>query len=171
MRPHALVTLALTSLTTAAAIPTSSPPRSPPSFTGKGQLRALWNQGDHADLGCLTATGLWTADDSLCGTFTAAKLDTSSLPTYTLTSAAGPCHIYGARFECGQGYQGYEFGIWPFPNSIPGKDCLRYGQYGLMGSSGQGGPPASGDPAVDIHFVSYSEKGKYVWLTWAAVEE
>ncbi|KAH6850522.1 hypothetical protein B0I37DRAFT_371818 [Chaetomium sp. MPI-CAGE-AT-0009] len=59
--------------------------------------------------------------------------------------------------------------IWPFPNSVPGKDCLRYGQYGLMASSGQGGPPAVGDAPLEVHFVSYSEQGKYVWLTWAAV--
>jgi hypothetical protein len=71
----------------------------------------LWDQGDHADLGCLTAAGLWTTDDSLCGTFTGTRLNTSSLPTYKLTSAAGPCYIYGAQFECGHWKQGYEFGV------------------------------------------------------------
>lgn len=56
--------------------------------------------------------------------------------------------------------------IWPFPNSIPGVDCLRYGQYGLMASSGRN-PPVVADAPEEIHLVSYSETGKYVWLTWA----
>ena len=56
--------------------------------------------------------------------------------------------------------------IWPFPNSIPGVDCLRYGQYGLMASSGRN-PPVAADAPEEIHLVSYSETGKYVWLTWA----
>lgn len=59
--------------------------------------------------------------------------------------------------------------IWPFPNSIPGVDCLRYGQYGLMATRpGMGtNPPAESDPPQPIGFVSYIETGKYVWLTWA----
>ena len=57
--------------------------------------------------------------------------------------------------------------IWPFPNSIPGVDCMRYGNYGLMASS-KGGPP-HGSPQ-EVHFTSYSEPGKWVWLTWEGVE-
>ncbi|KAK3297243.1 uncharacterized protein B0H64DRAFT_372631 [Chaetomium fimeti] len=166
-QPPLLLLSLLTTTTTTTAHPTT--PRSTTGFTGRGQLRTLWNEGDHADLGCLTPAGLWTTDNAHCGTFTGTALGTSSLPTFTLTSAAGPCRIYGGRFTCGGGDAGVEFGIWPFPNSIPGKDCLRYGQYGLMASSGEGGPPAVGDPALEVHFVSYSEQGKYVWLTWAAV--
>ncbi|KAK4244544.1 hypothetical protein C7999DRAFT_17202 [Corynascus novoguineensis] len=40
------------------------------SFTGNGQLRTLWDQGGHDDLGCLTEMGLWTSDNAFCGSFT-----------------------------------------------------------------------------------------------------
>ncbi|KAH6641150.1 hypothetical protein F5144DRAFT_124211 [Chaetomium tenue] len=170
MRPSNPLLLPLLATLTTALPTTSLQPtaRSTASFTGRGRIRALWNQGDYADLGCLTAGGLWTTNNALCGTFTGTAITTSSLPTFKLSSSAGPCYIYGAQFKCEQGVAGYEFGIWPWPNSIPGKDCLRYGQYGLMASSGVGGPPAPG-AAIDVHFVSYIEQGKYVWLTWAPV--
>ena len=100
--------LTLTSLTAALALPTASSP--PQSFTGKGQLRALWNSGDHADLGCITASGLYTANNALCGTFTATQLDGGSLRAFQLASSAGPCRIYGARFTCEAG-EGYTFGV------------------------------------------------------------
>ena len=105
--PHSLL-LTLTSLTAAVALPTASSP--PQSFTGKGQLRALWNAGDHADLGCLTASGQWTANNALCGTFTATQVDGGSLRAFQLASSAGPCRIYGARFTCEAG-EGYSFGV------------------------------------------------------------
>ncbi|KAK3308423.1 uncharacterized protein B0T15DRAFT_107736 [Chaetomium strumarium] len=173
---HRLTALTLTLSTLAAiavALPTppssSSPTPALISFTGTGQLRTRWNDGDYADLGCLTETGLWTADNTLCGTFTATTLDSSTLRTFTLTSAAGPCKILGARFTCQEGNEAYAFGIWPFPNSIPGVDCLRWGQYGLMASSAKN-PPGLEDAPEEIHGATYSEVGKYVWLTWRSLE-
>ncbi|KAL2258656.1 hypothetical protein VTK26DRAFT_7962 [Humicola hyalothermophila] len=145
-------------------------PPSGGSFVGLGQLRARWNEGDYADLGCLTETGRWTTDEGLCATFRATPLDGySTLPTYTLTSAAGPCWIIGAAFECGWGKEPAKFGLWPFPNSIPGMDCLRYGNYGLMSAS-KGGPPKAEDGPQEIHFTSYSDPGKWVWLTWKSID-
>jgi hypothetical protein len=112
------LTLTLSSLAASAvALPTpassSSPTRAVTTFEGTGQLRTLWNDGDHADLGCLTDTGLWTADYKLCGTFTGTALDSSSLRTFTLTSAAGPCKILGTRFTCQEGNEAYAFGVRP----------------------------------------------------------
>ena len=31
----------------------------------------------------------------------------------------------------------------------------------------EGGPPAVDAKPIDLRFVSYIEKGKYVWLTWS----
>ena len=109
--PRLLAALLLATLTTAIPAGNSPTPRSTASFTGRGQIRTLWNQGDYADLGCLTAAGLWTTNNSLCGTFTGTALTTSSLPTFRLSSSAGPCWIYGAQFKCEQGGAGYEFGV------------------------------------------------------------
>ncbi|KAK4151832.1 hypothetical protein C8A00DRAFT_45018 [Chaetomidium leptoderma] len=159
------ISLTLASLAAGAAMPSTS---SSQTFTGTGQLRTRWNEGDHADLGCLTNTGLWTANNKLCGTFTSTQLGGSSLPVFSLATPAGPCKIYGAQFTCGQGNEAVAFGLWPWPNSIPGVDCLRWGQYGLMASSGRN-PPNVEDPPQEIHLVSYIETGKYVWLTWGSL--
>jgi hypothetical protein len=110
-----LLSLSLTSLTltTAAPLITTTQPRAAAgkSFTGIGQLRTLWNEGDHADLGCLTQSGQWTANNALCGTFTANQLTTSSVTTFTLATAAGGCRIVGGTFTCGGAGQGGEFGV------------------------------------------------------------
>ncbi|KAK3326071.1 hypothetical protein B0H66DRAFT_146394 [Apodospora peruviana] len=137
-------------------------------FRGTGQIRTLWNDGNHDDLGCLTDTGLWTSDETLCGVFEAARhnISPSKLTAFTLTSAAGPCQLHGARFTCEPGNEAYEFGTWPWPNSVPGVECLRWGQYGLMASFGRN-PPSPADPPQEIHMVSSIEEGKYVWLAWA----
>ncbi|KAK3685282.1 hypothetical protein B0T22DRAFT_213975 [Podospora appendiculata] len=135
------------------------------SFNGTGQLRAQWNSGNYTDLGCITAEGLYTSNEDLCGSFDAKATTGSSMYTYTLTSPAGPCQIYGASLTCGKGNKAYQFGIWPWPNSIPNVESLRWGQYGLMASSGKN-PPEPNDAPEDIHFVTFSETGKYVWLTW-----
>lgn len=83
----------------------------PKSFSGLGQLRTRWSEGDHADLGCLTDSGMWTTDESLCGTFLAKQWDQNGLTAFTLTSAAGPCRIYGAKFICEQGFPPADFGV------------------------------------------------------------
>ncbi|EAA32452.2 hypothetical protein GE21DRAFT_7498 [Neurospora crassa] len=138
------------------------------SFSGTGQIRTLWDGSSHDDLGCLTASGRWTTDENLCGTFIAVRKDGDSIGAtqFTLTSKeAGPCEMSGTTFVCEKGLDGYSFGIWPFPNGVPGVECLRYGLYGLMASV-QGGPPDVDAKPMDLKFTSYVEKGKYVWLTW-----
>ncbi|KAK3346362.1 hypothetical protein B0T25DRAFT_461419 [Lasiosphaeria hispida] len=138
------------------------------AFNGTGELHTLWSAGDHADLGCITDEGLWTARETACGAFEAVPVPDTSM--YTLTTAAGACWVRGARFTCGEGNEAFNFGViilffsnWP--NGIPGVKVLRYGQYGLMASRSNG-PPGLTDSPKPIHLVSYSETGKYVWLTW-----
>lgn len=83
------------------------------SFNGVGQIRAQWNQGDYIDLGCLTDSGKWTVNNTLCGTFTATPYTASSIYSYRLSTNQGPCYIYGARVVCDNGNTGYEaiFGV------------------------------------------------------------
>lgn len=88
------------------------------SFIGKGQLRTLWDGGEHEDLGCLTDTGLWSSNEALCGTFTGTPLDGYNIKTFNLTTAAGPCGILGAQFNCGEGNQPSPFGVSPLPLSV-----------------------------------------------------
>lgn len=52
------------------------------------------------------------------------------------------------------------------PGGIPGVEVLRWGQYGLMAGYVRN-PPSPTDEPQEIHLVSYSEPGKYVWLTWS----
>ncbi|KAJ4415710.1 hypothetical protein N0V85_002585 [Neurospora sp. IMI 360204] len=139
------------------------------SFSGTGQIRTLWDGASHDDLGCLTASGRWTTDENSCGTFVAVRKDGDSIGAtqFTLASKeAGPCEMLGTTFVCEKGRGGYSFGIWPFPNGVPGVECLRYGLYGLMASV-QGGPPDVDAKPMDLRFTSYVEKEKYVWLTWS----
>lgn len=49
---------------------------------------------------------------------------------------------------------------------IPGREVLRYAQYGVLATNAPDSPPAKGDAPLEIHFYSGSEKGKYVWLGW-----
>jgi hypothetical protein len=83
------------------------------AFSGVGQIRTQWNEGDHADLGCLTDTGKWTVDDKLCGIFTAAPIPGYSIYSYSLSTKEGPCYIYGASIVCDNGNTGYPsvFGV------------------------------------------------------------
>ena len=53
---------------------------------------------------------------------------------------------------------------------IPGREVLRYAQYGVMATNGES-PPALKAAAMDIHFYSGMEKGKWVWLGWKALED
>jgi hypothetical protein len=93
-------------LVAGAAIPVPSK-----SFSGKGQLRTRWNEGDYADLGCLTDHGRWTSDESLCGTFTANQYTTGTYAqvAFTLTSASGPCNMLGGRLDCEPGNEPYKY--------------------------------------------------------------
>lgn len=92
--------LLLTTLAGAAAVsaaPTTTAEAK--NFEGTGQIRATYYQDTYEDLGCLTNQGLWTADESLCGTFTAETV--GEYRQYTLTTPAGPCYINHVRLACG----------------------------------------------------------------------
>jgi len=80
------------------------------SFSGRGQLRATWRDGEHNDLGCVTDEGRWTTDDTRCGTFEASPVPET--PTmFTLQSAAGFCKVFEGRFMCNQDADAYHFGV------------------------------------------------------------
>ncbi|KAK3995537.1 hypothetical protein QBC44DRAFT_366325 [Cladorrhinum sp. PSN332] len=140
------------------------------SFNGVGQIRAQWREGDYADLGCLTNAGKWTVDETLCGNFTATPFPGSFIYSYSLETDSGPCYTYGASIVCDNGNTGYPtiFGLWPWPNAIPNTPSLRVGNYGLMATHGNN-PPTIEEGPQSVHFVTYSEKGKWVWLTWKAL--
>ncbi|KAK0636025.1 hypothetical protein B0T17DRAFT_570668 [Bombardia bombarda] len=133
-------------------------------FGGQGQIRTLWNSAPYTDLGCLTSAGQWTANPSLCAVFTAVRPGS----IFTLTTSAGPCEISGANFTCGAGNTPGQFGIWPWPNSPPKIESLRWGQYGLM-STPSPNPISASDAAVTLRYTSYWDSGYYVWLTWKGV--
>ena len=90
----------------AAAIPAKK------DFSGKGQLRTQWYEGNYADLGCLTDSGFWTSNEDLCGTFEANRIDTPYSTIISLKSANGGCQVSGARIVCeGADKDGYQFGV------------------------------------------------------------
>jgi hypothetical protein len=63
-------------------------------WSGSGQIRAMDSDDRTKDVGCLTADGQWTSDESLCGTFTATQLTSAAA---TVSSTAGNCYI---PFQC-----------------------------------------------------------------------
>ncbi|KAK3359550.1 hypothetical protein B0T25DRAFT_515047 [Lasiosphaeria hispida] len=147
------------------------------SFSGLGEIHTVWNEGDHSDLGCLTSTGLWTADLTRCDLFEVNRHASDNTVLLNLTSAAGPCYITNnGRFKCGRKEdkppgKALDFGVYDktlgYP--IPGLEVLRLGMYGLMASDGKN-PPDVNDEPQELHFVSFIEKGKYVWLAWVEPE-
>ena len=138
------------------------------SFDGIGQLRTRLQEGDHADIGCLTETGLWTGNDEKCGVFVATSAGDA---LFNLTSIVGDCYVHGAAFRCDGGEAAYQFGEWPkdWPNGVPGVPVLRWGLYGLMASEERTAPGIA-DAPQEVHLTSYSEPGKRFWLTWKPVE-
>ena len=59
---------------------------------------------------------------------------------------------------------------WGPDGPVKQREVLRYGQYGVVASSGNN-PPALTDGALDVHFYTGAEKGKYVWLVWKPLED
>lgn len=59
---------------------------------------------------------------------------------------------------------------WGLEGPVKQREVLRYGQYGVVASSGNN-PPALSDGALDVHFYTGAEKGKYVWLVWKPLED
>lgn len=49
---------------------------------------------------------------------------------------------------------GILLGIWPFPNGVPGVECLWYGLFGLMANV-QGGPPNVDEKPMDFKIAVY----------------
>lgn len=47
---------------------------------------------------------------------------------------------------------------------------LRYGEYGVVATNAEDSPPSLKDEALDVHFYTGSEKGKWVWLAWKSLE-
>jgi hypothetical protein len=77
-------------------------------FTGLGQIRTLYIERDHNDLGCLTSAGKWTVDEAQCGTFSTEQISDS---TFHLSAPEGPCGIDVATFKCGSDVQAAIFGV------------------------------------------------------------
>lgn len=63
--------------------------------------------------------------------------------------------------NCGQ--------TWGKEGPAPGRESLRYAQYGVFATDGVS-PPKAGEPPLDIHFYTGTEKGEYAWLGWKALE-
>ncbi|KAK4151556.1 hypothetical protein C8A00DRAFT_35807 [Chaetomidium leptoderma] len=140
-----------------------------PDFTGVGQIRTLYIGTGHEDLGCLTSTGKWTIDESQCGTFAAAKANDNSF--HLFATEEGGCGIDVATFKCGGGVKGGTFGTFGTTGPIPGREVLRYAQYGVLATDAADSPPSLKEEALDLHFYSGSEQGKWVWLGWKPLHE
>lgn len=67
-------------------------------FEGMGKI-IVYELDTSTPAGCLTNVGLWTIDDSQCGTFTGIK---TSSTTYAISSTAGTCGT-DVIFSCGTG--------------------------------------------------------------------
>ncbi|AEO69866.1 43c6182b-3385-4f49-8bb0-d6b8a1f08d67 [Thermothielavioides terrestris] len=154
---------ALVGTATAAAVPKVAV--SPRDFLNPGQLRCLWTEQDHADLGCLTSLGEWTTNEAECGTFVGSW---NSNTTFFLSSPdSGSCGLDGSFFKCGRdGVKPFNFGTWGREGPVPGRDILRAGEYATFASDSANAPPASGDPPLDIHIYMGIEPGKWVFLGW-----
>jgi hypothetical protein len=134
-------------------------------FTGFGQLRTLHIGSDHSDLGCVTSAGKWTTDESQCGVFSAEQLANGQFQLFAPQEAGG-CGIEVATFKCGREVKGGVFGTFGTAGPIPGREVLRYAQYGVLATNAPDSPPSPKDAPLDMHFYSGSEKGKWVWLGW-----
>lgn len=77
------------------------------TFSGTGQLRALAS-GNGSDLGCITDSGAWTVNDTLCGNFTGTR---SSTVYTTITSLDGPCTLEDSNFVCGTDITALQFWV------------------------------------------------------------
>ncbi|KXX82950.1 hypothetical protein MMYC01_200417 [Madurella mycetomatis] len=154
-------------LTLATALALTVPVTVARDFSGLGQIRTLYIRDDHEDLGCLTSQGRWTTDESQCGTFVAVR----DAHDFKLTALdGGKCGVDVATFKCGQGVQWDVFATFGTNGPIPGREVLRYSQYGVMATNGMS-PPNFREPALDIHFYSGAEKGKYAWLAWKPLDD
>ncbi|KAH6839500.1 hypothetical protein B0I37DRAFT_235736 [Chaetomium sp. MPI-CAGE-AT-0009] len=159
MRTTTALLLALTTLLPAAAASATK------DFTGLGQLRTLYIGSDHDDLGCVTSAGKWTTDESQCGVFSAERIANGQFQLFAPQEAGG-CGVEVATFKCGRGVKGGIFGTFGTAGPIPGREVLRYAQYGVLATNAPDSPPSPEDAPLDMHFYSGSEKGKWVWLGW-----
>ncbi|EGS17907.1 uncharacterized protein CTHT_0072670 [Thermochaetoides thermophila DSM 1495] len=149
------------------------------SFSGLGQLRTLSTDrvAGNPDIGCLTSAGAWTTDERKCGVFRAVRSDVhhitiESIPVLTSIEGSGTgvnlggiCGIEVGVFKCGGGVKQAVFGTWGLEGPIPGREQLRYGQYGVVATDGIS-PPQAWEEPLQIHFYSGKEKGQWAWLGW-----
>ncbi len=77
-------------------------------FTGFGQIRTLYIERTHDDLGCLTSAGKWTVDEAQCGTFSVYQLSDS---TFHLLAPEGACGIDVATLRCEAEVEPAIFGV------------------------------------------------------------
>jgi len=148
--------------TLAALLPTAA--AGSQDFTGLGQLRTLYIGDDHQDLGCVTSAGKWTVDEAECGAFAAQPLDNGVFQLWS--HGAGGCGINAGTLQCGGGIKGASFGTFGTSGPIPGREVLRYSQYGVLATDAPDSPPTPDEAPLTMHFYSGSEKGKWVWLGW-----
>jgi hypothetical protein len=87
-------------------------------FSGTGQIRAVsgFTESDTGlDVGCLTDSGMWVANNDTCGTFTAVRA--SDLTDFTLSTLNGDCGIINNDVICGEGVAAWSFWVrfpWVF---------------------------------------------------------
>lgn len=101
-------------------------------FLGTGRLTAL-HDTDREYMGCITDAGLWTIDESQCGTFKGVSTD--DYGGVHLSSALGICGVCngcGLVFSCGKGgetdfYVRVFVGVLGYTNRF---ELIRHGRRG-----------------------------------------
>lgn len=69
-------------------------------WSGRGQIRTLYNQGNHEDLGCLNSRGQWIVDEPLCGVFEAVRRPESGQFIELYSVEHGRCWVDNVYFRC-----------------------------------------------------------------------
>ncbi|KAH8204490.1 hypothetical protein TruAng_001406 [Truncatella angustata] len=132
------------------------------SFSGNGQLRALASAGNGTDLGCITDSGAWTVDASLCGTFTGTR---STTVYTTLTSLDGPCTLNNSAFACGADVTALRF--WAWSDLLDDYDILAYGEQITYSSTANISEAANS--SIPIRTYRTTDHKPWIWLGWVAL--
>ncbi|KAI0133888.1 hypothetical protein BJ170DRAFT_716068 [Xylariales sp. AK1849] len=132
------------------------------SFNGTGQLRTLSSTDLGSDLGCLTDTGLWSKNETLCGTFTGVRsIDSTST---VISSSVGPCTLNGTlkSFECSTDTDALTF--WAWSGLITDWDVLAYGETVTFSSAEN----ATKAPA-EVRKYRTTDPKPWIWLGWLSL--
>ncbi|KAH8194112.1 hypothetical protein TruAng_011725 [Truncatella angustata] len=130
------------------------------NFNGTGEVRTLSSANDvGSDLGCLTDAGMWTKNDTLCGTFTGYR-DADST-SFTISSTEGPCTLDGLYFECGEDIDSLTF--WAWSGLITGYDVLAYGESVTFSS-----PMNASETLRPVRTYHTSDPKPWIHLGWFA---